>query len=126
MRLLESSSRSSSTDPSRSTGTRPARRSAGSGSPAKTMRQGGPGAPLPQPYGDVRSHVRNSAERRRGAVAIDDRPPERASIDAGRAERPRKSDPRNRMDGNQLVAERDAPVLERRIDAHALELPEAE
>jgi len=83
-------------------------------------------APLPQRVGDDPRHVRNAAERRRDAVAIDDRPPERAGIDAGRAERSRESDPRNRMDGNQLVAERDAPVLERRIDAHALELPEAE
>ena len=81
---------------------------------------------LAQPVGDDPRHVGDAAERRRDAVAIDDRPPQRAGVDARRIEQAGEADLRHRVNRDELVAQRDAAVLERGVDADAFELAEAE
>ena len=81
---------------------------------------------LAQRVGKNARHVRGPAERRRDAEPVDDGAAQRTLVDAGRTERAVEADAGDGMQRHQLVGERDAAVLDRRIDADALESPEAE
>src|SRR5205807_10366348 len=76
----------------------------------------------------VSSAVRldHAPDWRRRAVAIGDDAAQRADIDTGGARASGESDVSDRMDRAELVAQRHARVLERRVDADVVEAAQTE
>jgi hypothetical protein len=72
------------------------------------------------------NHVGGAPDRRRGAVAIRDGPPERADVNARNRGTKAEADPRHRMHGCQHVQESDAAVVERPFHRYILEAAQAE